>query len=227
LFQFSLRNLLIAVAFCAFGAAALVNANPWWLAISWSVMLFSLIAAGLLVWHRREEKRAFWGGYLLCGSLYLLLLMYSIQPVSSSNSSLLCLDSLSHQKLLTTKLTNWSYSFLPASLTTEYLPSNASGSGGMGSSSGSGSSGPSMGGGMGGGPGSMMSGGMPGMPGMPGASGMGMGPGAGFATPNPRFVDQMTYTEVGHALWTVIIAALGGLLSSWLHRTRQRSAAGN
>ena len=122
MFQFSLRNLLIAVAFCAMAAAALVNANAWWVAIAWSMALFSVTAAALLAIHRREEKRAFWGGFALLGSLYLLLLMYSIQPVSSSNSSVLCLEPLSYFNLLTTKLSNWSYSLLPAVLTTEYLP---------------------------------------------------------------------------------------------------------
>jgi hypothetical protein len=207
--QFSLRNLLIAVAFCAFGAAALVNANPWWLAISWSAALLSLATAGLLAVHRREKKRAFWSGYVSFGTLYVLLLMYSIQPTSSSNSSVLCLNSLSYYNLLTTKLTTWTYSHLPASLTTDYLPGpSAPGS--------SGSSGPPAGSGMmagmsaGGMSGS--SGGMPGMPGM-------MGGAAGFGgpppTPNPRFVDQSTFTEVGHALWTILIASLGGAISCW------------
>src|SRR5688500_11208731 len=90
--QFSLRNLLIAVVCCAFGVAALVNANVWWVAITWGTALFSVTAAALLAMHRREEKRAFWGGFALFGGLYLLLLMYSIQPVSSSNSSVLCLE---------------------------------------------------------------------------------------------------------------------------------------
>jgi hypothetical protein len=214
--QFSLRNLLIAVAFCAFGAAALVNANPWWLAISWSAALFSLATAGLLAVHRREEKRAFWSGYVSFGALYVLLLMYSIQPTSSSNSAVLCLNSLSYHNLLTTKLTTWTYSHLPASLTTDYLPNpSAPGS--------SGSSGPPAGSGMM--PGG--AGGMPGMPGMPaggmsgssgGMPGM-MGGAAGFGgpppTPNPRFVDQSTFTEVGHALWTILIASLGGAVSCW------------
>lgn len=218
--QFSLRNLLITVAFCAFGAAALVNANAWWLAISWSVMLLSLSAAGLLGWHRRDEKRAFWSGYLLFGSLYLLLLMYSIQPVSSSNSSVLCLAALSYQSLLTTKLANWSYALLPASLTTEFFPNTGGSSGG--SSSGSQPPPPMSSGMAGGGMGSMMSGsgmqsgGMPGLPGMPG----GMPP---MGTYNPRFVDQNVYVEVGHALWTVVIGVCGGLLSSWLHRSRERA----
>ena len=131
MFQFSLRNLLIAVAFFAFGVAALVNAGAWWSAITWGAALFSLASAGLLTVFRQEEKRAFWGGYVLFGTLYVLLLMYSIQPTSSSNSSVLCLNSLSYFNLLTTKLANWSYSFLPAFLTTEYFPG---GFGGYGSS---------------------------------------------------------------------------------------------
>jgi hypothetical protein len=235
LLQFSLRNLLITVAFCAFGAAALVNANPWWLAISWSAALFSLVAAGLFAVHRREEKRAFWGGYVVFGSLYVLLLMYSIQPTSSSNSSVLCLAPLSYQNLLTTKLTTWTYSHLPAALATEYLPTpvapTASGSSGppaaggmpgvLGGMPGMASGGMSGSSGM---PGGGMAGGMQGMmPGMPGMAGIPGGmPGGIPPTPNPRFVDQMTYTEVGQALWIVLIASLGGALSSWLFKSRQR-----
>lgn len=201
MFQFSLRNLLIAVAGCAFGAAALVNANAWWVAITWSAALFSVTAAALLAMHRREEKRAFWGGFTFFGSLYLLLLMYSIQPVSSSNSSVLCLEPLSYHNLLTTKLTTWTYSRLPAALVTEYLP--VAGLGPMGS----------------GGP----PGGMPGM----GSSGSvpASGPaGLTFPDPNPRYVNQYRYTDVGHALWTLLIASLGGALSCWFFKTRQRPA---
>jgi hypothetical protein len=226
MFQFSLRNLLIAVAFCAFAAAALVNANAWWLAMSWSAMLFSLATAGLLTYHRQGRERAFPVGYLLFGSGYLLLLMYSIQPVSSSNSSVLCLAPLSYQSLLTTKLANGSYRFLPATLTTEYLPNTGPAGSSSGSSNPPGSSGlpPPMSGGMpmglqgmAGMSGSSMSGG--GMPGMPGMAGM---MGGAAAVPNPRFIDQTIYAEVGHALWTVVIAAIGGMLSIWLSQFRER-----
>ena len=68
-----------------------------------------------------------------------------------------------------------------------------------------------------------------GMPGMPGG---GMPPpmlGSGIIppgpNPNPRFIDQNIYTQVGHALWTVLIAALGGALACWLFTTRQRLAS--
>ncbi|MFN0018344.1 MAG: hypothetical protein ACKVP0_08800 [Pirellulaceae bacterium] len=204
MFQFSLRNLLVAVAFFALGAAALVNAGAWWSAITWATALLSLVSAGLLAMHRREEQRAFWGGNVLFGTLYVLLLMYSIQPTSSSNSSVLCLNSLSYFNLLTTKLANWSYSFLPTSLTTEYFP---------GGSGGTGSSGPSL-------PGSgpPMSGSMPGP-----TSGFGGGmPAMPAVTLNPRFVTQTAYLEVAHALWIILLATLGGALSAWFYKTRQQ-----
>ncbi|MCE9526970.1 MAG: hypothetical protein K8R36_13045 [Planctomycetales bacterium] len=223
MFQFSLRNLLIAVACFAFGSAALVSANPWWVAITWSAALFSLAAAVLLAVYRREEQRAFWSGFAIFGALYVLLLMYSIQPVSSSNSSMLCLAPLSYFNLLTTKLSNWSYSLLPAALTTEYLPNSAPGVPG---SSGTalpsqkvpgnlspydpipGASGPP---GMPGMLGGMPGGGMPAMPGMP-----------GFPVANPRFVNQTIYLEVSHALWIIFLATLGGTLSGWFYKTRQQ-----
>jgi hypothetical protein len=231
--QFSLRNLLIAVAFCAFGAAALVNANSWWVAISWSAALFSLATAGLLAVHRREEKRAFCSGYTSFGTLYVLLLMYSIQPTSSSNSSVLCLNSLSYYNLLTTKLTTWTYSHLPATLTTEYQPAPNPGPGGPGGSSG-GSMGPvpmavpspygppPMNYGSSGLP---MSGGGPMGPAMPGM--MGGAAGYGGVPPNPRFVDQSTYTEVGHALWIILIASLGGAISCWAFSKKRQESRTN
>ena len=224
MFQFSLRNLLIAVASFAFGAAALVNANSWWLAITWSTSLFSLAAALLLAVYRREEKRAFWSGFAIFGALYVLLLMYSIQPVSSSNSSVLCLLPLSYFNLLTTKLSNWSYSRLPAALTTEYLPGPGPGAPGSGSMPGMPGMGGMPGGGVGGPPGGGMGapfGMMPGMAGGMGSSGMGpSGGGMPAMALNPRFVSQQIYLEVSHALWTLLIAMLGGALARWLHKTR-------
>jgi hypothetical protein len=88
--QFSLRNLLIAVAFCAFGAAALVNANPWWLAISWSAALLSLATAGLLAVHRREA-----GVLEQVQATIRPAPMYSISR-RRLQASVLCLNSLSY-----------------------------------------------------------------------------------------------------------------------------------
>ena len=64
-----------------------------------------------------------------------------------------------------------------------------------------------------GGAGMMPGGGMPGMA-------MGMG---GIGVPmiaNPSYVDQTMFINVGHALWLIVLAALGGKLAQWIYRTR-------
>ena len=63
--QFSLRNLLIAVAAVAVGTAALLNANEWWGALLWGLALVLLVFAGLVTLYRRDAQRAFWSGYLV------------------------------------------------------------------------------------------------------------------------------------------------------------------
>src|SRR6185503_11145330 len=75
--QFSLRNLLIAVAAVAVGTAALLNANEWWASLVWGVVLSLLVFAGLVALFRREAQRAFWSGYLVAGTFYLMILMFA------------------------------------------------------------------------------------------------------------------------------------------------------
>ena len=84
--QFSLRNLLIAVAAVAVGTAALLNANAWWVSLLWGAVLLMLALAGFVAFFRRAAQRAFWSGYVVAGSLYLLLLMYSVPQISQSNT---------------------------------------------------------------------------------------------------------------------------------------------
>lgn len=69
--QFSLRNLLTAVAAVAVGTAALLNANEWWASVLWAIALVLLVFAGLAALFRREAQRAFWTGYLVAGTFYL------------------------------------------------------------------------------------------------------------------------------------------------------------
>jgi hypothetical protein len=86
MFQFSLRNLLVAVAAVAVGTAALLNANSWWSSLLWGAALLMLLLGGFLAFLRRESQRAFWSGYAVTGSLYLLLLMYSVPQMSQANT---------------------------------------------------------------------------------------------------------------------------------------------
>src|SRR4029077_5536728 len=96
--QFSLRNLLIAVAAVAVGTAALLNANEWWGGLLWGFALVLLVFAGLVTIYRRDGQRAFWSGYLMTSALYLLLV------ILAERTSL---------PLITTKVTGWGYSLFP------------------------------------------------------------------------------------------------------------------
>jgi len=195
--QFSLRNLLIAVAAVAVGTAALLNANEWWGGLLWGLALVLLVFAGLVTLYRRDAQRAFWSGYLVASALYLFLVLFG------ERTSL---------PLITTKVTAWGYSLLPPSKKDEVItvPPPA---GGMGVT--------------GGGAGMMedMMSGMPIAPAaggmMPGMGGMGMG-----ATVNPSYIDQKEFTQVGHALWMLLLSWLSGTVAFCLYRTRESSSTG-
>jgi len=195
--QFSLRNLLIAVAAVAVGTAALLNANDWWGALLWGLALLLLGFAGLVALYRRDAQRAFWSGYLVASALYLFLVLFGERTTSFP--------------LLTTKVTAWGYSWLPPSKKDEVItvPPPA---GGMGAT--------------GGGAGMMedMMSGMPSAPAaggmMPGMGGMGMG-----ATLNPNYIDPKEFTQVGHALWMLLLSWLSGTVAFCLYRTRESSGA--
>jgi hypothetical protein len=138
--QISLRELFVLVSAVAVGIAALLNANEWWVSLLWAAVLLLLVFAGFVAFFRREAQRAFWCGYLVAGSLYLLLLMYSVPQISQSNTWEPYAP-LHTSKLVTTKVLVWAYSLLPNSKTTPVLPSSPPQSGfggGMGSSGGMG-----------------------------------------------------------------------------------------
>ena len=197
--QFSLRNLLIAVAAVAVGTAALLGANAWWVSLLWAAVLLMLTLAGFVAFFRREAQRAFWSGYLVAGSLYLLLLMYSV-PQISQTSTWMPFAPLNNSNLVTTKVIYWAYSLLPTSKTTPVLtpPTPPAGTG---------MSAGSMPGGMGGG--QFFGGGQFG------------GGGAFFGgPPNPNYIDLEMFTEVGQALWMLFFSWLGGTVALGLFRTR-------
>jgi hypothetical protein len=207
--QFSLRNLLIAVAAVAVGTAALLNANAWWSSLLWGTALSMLVLGGFLAFLRRESQRAFWIGYVVTGGLYLLLLMYSVPQMSQTNTWM-PYGPLNYNNLVTTKVAALAYSLLPASKTTQSLPAptvQAGATGGV----------PSMGS-------------TPGMPSMASSSGsagmMSMMLGGGMGPPmmpNPNYIDQEAFTDVGQAIWTLFLSWLGGTVMCWLYRTRSTS----
>jgi len=69
LLQFSLRHLLVAVAFVAIACVALLNANPWWVRGTWLAAVGLSFVAVLQAIFRRGERRAFWLGFAIAGWL--------------------------------------------------------------------------------------------------------------------------------------------------------------
>ena len=78
-----------------------------------------LVFAGLAALFRREAQRAFWTGYLVAGSLYLLLLMYSVPSATGSSTPYAALN---HYRLVTTRIILWTYSLFPDSKKSYILP---------------------------------------------------------------------------------------------------------
>jgi hypothetical protein len=73
-FQFRFRTLLVAVASVALGITALVNAESAWAHSLFFAVLAILTLAVPLAFYRDGERRAFWAGFALFGWVYVILL---------------------------------------------------------------------------------------------------------------------------------------------------------
>ena len=74
LLQFRFRMLFIAVAFIAVAVTSLINATPTWsLDLYCSAIIFMTVAIPL-AFYRSGEQRAFWVGVALFGWVYLLVI---------------------------------------------------------------------------------------------------------------------------------------------------------
>lgn len=190
LFQFSIRSLLVAVGAAALGIAALVNTNAWWEAATWGAAVFTLAIAVLLAVYRRGEQRAFWLGFAILGGLYLAILVHSWTPYS--NPQVARIDPTAHSSLITTRLAHLAYyRITPHSQSQAWIPYPQT---------------------------QPQSGTLP--------PGTGMGPMptgqlAGFATmANPNYVSIDQFANIAHALWLLLIAAIGGKAAQVAYRTR-------
>lgn len=74
LFQFRFRTLLLAVAFIAVAVTALINATSAWSHDLFCAVVVLLTVAIPVACYRTGEKRAFWAGFALCGWVYLLVI---------------------------------------------------------------------------------------------------------------------------------------------------------
>lgn len=85
-FRFSLAKLLGAVVVVAVGLGVLVNATEWWGNLAFSFTLVALGSALGGVVYRRNGARAFWLGFLVFGGGYTFLVAVGVtQPLVTSN----------------------------------------------------------------------------------------------------------------------------------------------
>jgi hypothetical protein len=71
--RFSLASLVAAIGLCGVGMACLMFASTPWAGMVPSITLAILILAPLRIIYRRGERRAFWTGAALCGWSYMIL----------------------------------------------------------------------------------------------------------------------------------------------------------
>jgi hypothetical protein len=71
--RFSIAGLLVFILAAALGLAALSRPSCLWASATFSLLLLFLTVALIGALYRRGHKRAFWTGFLTCGSLYVVL----------------------------------------------------------------------------------------------------------------------------------------------------------
>jgi hypothetical protein len=71
--RFSLTGLSAFIAIIAIGLAALCRPSCLWASAMFSLFMLSLAVSCLWMFLRRGRERAFWVGFLSCGSLYAIL----------------------------------------------------------------------------------------------------------------------------------------------------------
>lgn len=163
--QFTIRNLLLAIVLVAIACAALLNANAWWASGCQTAAVALLTCAILLAIHSDTQRRSYWLGFEIAGWIYLLLPTMSALGLSVELISEKALDAV--------------YPLFPWQ-----EPKTTPGTGIL----------------------SLR---------FPGASSM----------TEAELNHWNSFHSVGHALFTVLAALMGGTLSRWLYdRRRLRSA---
>lgn len=203
-FQFSLRELLALVVFVAVGCAGLAQPSPFMASVVFTLMVSILFVAILAAVAKSPSSRFFWIGFAIAGWGYLWVAHW---PDEDSYMAVPQYELQTSGPLLTTKLLDWAFTALHPPPPQERR--------GMG------------GGGMGGGgfmsvpPGDLDHGlplplaQMGGMGGMSGSSGR------VTLTGPPYEVMHSAFLRIGHSLWTLLFAYLGGRLTQHFYRTRR------
>jgi hypothetical protein len=183
--------LFLWTAAIALSLVALRSASATWVAVSLLGAMTVLTSSVLLAIYRRGARRAYWVGFATFGCLYLLLpfASWTLAQVAATDNL------LASNNLPTQQLSSATYHWLYDKAFEKYYASQGGGyagsAPGMGMSSGMDPyGGPSM---------------------MP--TGWGMAP---TAPPGPN---ERDFVHVAHAVWTLLLATLGGCLAYWIYRT--------
>lgn len=198
LFRFSVRSLLVVLTIGCVGIAAMLNADPLWESVAWGSTLLLLSCGILLIVYRGDQQRAFWVGFVVFGGMYLGLLLYAFSAAWKQERY--ASNPLHFNSLATTKLMSYCYErVIPASRRDEYLTVPADGSTTT----------------------AYVPAGIP-------SSGTGRlvdFASLGFnesstVTPNPSYVQPGKFISIGHALWLLLLAAVGGKICQVIYKTR-------
>jgi hypothetical protein len=222
----SVRALLAIVAFCALASVALVRASDVWASLMFSGALGVISLAVLAAILRRGAKQAFWIGFALFGWLYLWMAHWRSDPDVQFGPNVISWRMQQDEtgSLATTKFLAYVYSrWLPTVRTPpapQPTPTTVSlpGYGGYGGAGGGGYGQAGYGQTGYGGAGY----------GAPASRRVRVGYGATAAAPQPAptpapvddYPLQHNFTRVGHSLFTIMLAFLGGLVATWLYQTR-------
>jgi hypothetical protein len=119
-FRFSIASLLALVVFVAIGLAALQAASDAWDGGVFALALLTLLTSTLLAVHRRGRDRAFWIGFTLFGSAYLVAsLVPNIEARLPSTRGLAYLDSKLSDRVVSV---TWGYVSTGGSTTSGNVP---------------------------------------------------------------------------------------------------------
>lgn len=207
--RYSLGSLFLALLYLSIGCAALVNATGMWpqVAVTMSVAMLVLFSLGAIFW--AERRQVFSIGFSVTGWLYFLLVFSSVANIRPY----LLTDSATHQLLITMHSDRTQqFSLVYQSVTTPGGPTSPQNS-------------------------------------LPNSTGIlrspsvarGNAPGPLYAAPaiqtnasgaNSAFyllssgqptVDLQSFSNIGHSLWTIIVAFVGGITAQLLARSRRRA----
>jgi hypothetical protein len=197
----SIRAMLCVVAFIAVACVTLARANAMWASLTFTAALAAISFGLLAAIVRRGAKQAFWMGFALFGWLYIWLAHwpsdFSDFGAAATGPTPWRLQNDSSDTLATTQLLVYAYM--------EWLPRVRE----------------------------MPAPPVPPAP-IPGAFGGGL-PNTGFggfagggfppAPPTYDYPALHEFTRVGHSLFTVLLALVGGILAANLYRTRDQTSS--